>query len=330
MTNQSTDKGSSRQMSQETQPIALTAANSLTFRPGTPDDQVALLDILLDSVWDLAWRIGIQNGARYPTLEERAQELQQWKPVLDHLTASADQFWVAEQAGIPVGFARSILREGMRELTEFFVSPSAQTVGVGRELLSRAMPPGASRTYIMATADLRAQALYHKLGVFQICAVYTFHRKLDVGATPATTPTSDLTIVPITPEQMPLLAEIDQAIHGFARHDEHRWLMSTRSGFLLLRGQRAVGYGYVSSPYNGPFALIDGRDYPAALAHAENLAIAQGISSIAFDTPMLNRHAITYLLGRGYHMSPFFCFYMCDQHPPHVDKTIITAPMILI
>jgi GNAT superfamily N-acetyltransferase len=305
------------------------AADTFIYRPATPRDQAALHDVFVDSVWDLVWRMGIQDGARFPTPQERAEEWQRWKPILDHLTASADQFWVAEQKGEPIGFARSILRDEVRELTEFFVSPTAQAVGIGRELLGRAMPRGARRTYIIATVDQRAQALYHKLGVYQICAVYTFHRKLESGATP-TTPPSDLTIVPITPEHIPMLAKIDQATHGFARHDEHKWLMSTRSGFLLLRDQRAVGYGYVANPYSGPFALISRADYPAALAHAESLAAAQGITNLGFDIPMLNRNAIAYLLGRGYQMSQFFCFYMCDQQPLHVDKTIITAPMILI
>lgn len=315
-------------MSQVTPTSDGTATDSLTYRPGTPHDQAALHDIFVDSVWDLAWRMGIQDGARFATPEERAEDLQRWQPILDHLTTSADQFWVAERHGFAVGFARSILRDGVRELTEFFVSPTAQTAGIGRELLARAMPPGARRTYIMATVDLRAQALYHKLGVYQICAVYTFYRKLEAVTTPA--PTSDLTIVAITPEHIPMLAKLDQATHGFARHDEHEWLMSSRTGFLLLREQRAVGYGYVGNPYSGPFALINGADYPAALAHAENVAAAQGITDIGFDIPMLNRNAIAYLLGRGYHMSQFFCFCMCDQQPLHVDKTIITAPMILI
>lgn len=313
-------------MSQET--LSNQSTHPLTYRPATASDQVALHTVFADSVWDLAWRIGIQDGARKPTPEECDEDLRLWKPILDHLAATADQFWVAERDGQPIGYARSILREGVRELTEFFVAPDAQTAGVGRELLARAMPSGAKRTYIIATLDLRAQALYHKLGVYQICAVCTFYRKGEI--VPSSAPSNDLTIIPITPDQLPMLAKIDQATHGFTREPEHEWLMATRTGFLFLRNEQVVGYGYVGDTYSGPFALLNSADYPAALAHAESVAAAHGFIDLAFDTPMLNRNAIAYLLGRGYHMSPFFCFYMCNQHPLHVDKTIITAPMILI
>jgi hypothetical protein len=76
--------------------------------------------------------------------------------------------------------------------------------------------------------------------------------------------------------------------------------------------------------------MLDKADYPAALAHAESIAFAQGYESFGLDVPMLNLTAIKYLMERGYQMSPFFCFYMCDQQRIHVDKTIITGPMIMI
>jgi hypothetical protein len=234
---------------------------------------------------------------------------------------------VAERAGEPVGYARSIVRDGVRELTEFFVLPQAQTGGIGRELLARAMPPGAERTYIIATIDLRAQARYHKLGAYQICAIYTFHRKPENSSLPESR--HDLTIVPIIPDHLPRLADLDLAIHGHKRDEDHVWLMKNRSGFLVCRQDRAVGYGYVGR-FSGPFAMLDERDYPATLAHAESIAASQGLEEFGLDVPMLNRTAIDYLLRRDYQMSPFFCFYMCDAKPQHVDRTIVTSPMIMI
>jgi hypothetical protein len=227
-----------------------------------------------------------------------------------------------------VGYARSILRDGVRELTEFFVSPHAQTGGVGRELLARAMPSGAARNYILATLDLRAQARYHKLGVYQICAVYTFLRKPE-RIQPPNSSSGDVAIVPITPDHLPMLAELDLAIHGHRRDEDHAWLLKNRAGFLMLRQEQAVGYGYVGR-YSGPFVMLHESDYPAALAHAESVAATQSLENFGLDVPMLNRTAVAYLLGRGYRMSPFLCFYMSDGHPPNIDKTIVTAPMIMI
>jgi GNAT superfamily N-acetyltransferase len=316
-------------------------AGEIVFRPGTAHDLEATHSLFLDTITDLVWRMGIQDGERTPSESERIADFRRWRPLLEFLTATADQYWVAERDGELLGFARSILRNDVRELTEFFVSPKAQSYGIGRELLARAMPPGASRTYIMASLDLRAQALYHRLGVYQLCAVYTFHKQhehfIPQDQASAQEQAADQiynadvpTIVAMTPEHLPLMAHLDETIHGHHRDIDHAWLMAHRRGFMLMRDNKAVGYGYVGNPYSGPFVMLNTADYPAALVHAEYLAHELGYATLGVDVPMLNRTAVKFLLNRGYHMSTFFCFYMCDQQPQHVDKTIITAPMIMI
>ncbi len=305
------------------------AATHLIFRPGTAADLPHLHTIFLDSVWDLAWRIGIRDGERTPSAEERAANYLSWKPILEHLAATGDQFWVAEDGGTLLGYARTIVRDNVRELTEFFVSPQAQTRSIGRALLTRTLPADTRHIYIIGTMDQRAQALYHKMGIYQICAIFTFSRKPERLALPDNAMPNGLTIVPVTADHIPLLAELDLAIHGYRRDQDHAWLMTTRTGLLLLRQERPVGYGYVGG-YSGPFVMLDKKDYPAALAHAESIAASQGLETFGLDVPMLNRTAIAYLLGRGYQMSPFFCFYMCNAHPTNVDKTIVTGPMIMI
>jgi len=317
-------------MPQEKEASVDQRSDPIVFRPGREDDLVAAHNLFFETICDLSWRMGIQDGERIPPEEERAEDFRRWRPILDHLAATADQYWVAERAGAMLGLSRSILRDGVRELTEFFVSPQAQSSNIGRELLSRAMPPGAHRTYILASIDLRAQALYHKFGVFQVCAVYTFYQELKNLAPPQMPLPAEITFMPISAETLPLLAKLDQAILGHRRDADHLWLMSQRTGFLLMRADQAVGYGYIGETFSGPFVLIDQKDYPVALAHAEGIAFANNFESVGIDTPMLNCTAIEYLLGRGYQMSPFFCFYMCSEQPAHVGNTIITGPMIMI
>jgi GNAT superfamily N-acetyltransferase len=343
------------------------------YRRGTAADLTAAHALFFDTISDLVWRMGIQDNEPTPSKAERDADFRRWQPVLEHLTATADQYWIAERDGELMGFARSILRDNVRELTEFFVSPRAQSDGIGRELLARAMPPGARRTYIMASLDLRAQALYHKLGVYQISAVYTFaknrerfvplqpnvqtpaqseaqsvrsedqttdqpiDRATEVATEVAREITKEITIdedtpsiIPMTAEHLPMLAALDETIHGHHRDMDHAWLMAQRAGFLLLRDDRAVGYGYVGEPYSGPFVMLNTADFPVALAYAENFALEHGFANFGVDVPMINRTAIRFLLDRGYQMSPFFCFYMCDEQPLHVDKTIITGPMIMV
>jgi GNAT superfamily N-acetyltransferase len=300
------------------------------FRAGTAADLIATCDVLLDALDDLKLRIGLQDKADVFTPEMRAAELQHWAPLLQHLIATADQYWIAERDGKVIGYSRSVLRDDVRELTEFFVSPTAQAAGIGRELLARAMPAGARRNYIMATIDLRAQALYHKLGLYQLCAVYTFLKPTKEFNPTHTRPSSELIVERLTPQHIPYLAQLDQRIHGHRRDVDHEWLIAQRAGFLLWRHQVAVGYGYVGEPFSGPFVMLDAADYPAALAYGEDIAVEQGYETLGLDVPMLNRAAVHYLLTHGYRMSPFFCFYMCDGKPAHVDHTILTGPMIMV
>jgi hypothetical protein len=72
-----------------------------------------------------------------------------------------------------------------------------------------------------------------------------------------------------------------------------------------------VGYGYASSP-NGSLALLDPADFPAVLAHAGGLATARADEETGFEVPLINRHAVDYLLRRGFLMDNFFAFYMSD------------------
>jgi GNAT superfamily N-acetyltransferase len=114
---------------------------SLTFRPATLDDSFTVFKIFATSITDLSRRLGVMAITEGDDPAVQAELWQRRQPLFEHLARTADQFWLAEQAGQAVGYARSIVRAGVRELTEFFVVPDQQSAGVGRELLARAFPP---------------------------------------------------------------------------------------------------------------------------------------------------------------------------------------------
>lgn len=74
---------------------------------------------------------------------------------------------VAEDGdGRLLGWALSVARDGLLELTHFFVDPASQACGIGRGLLERAFPLGRGRARaILATQDPRALSPYLKFGV---------------------------------------------------------------------------------------------------------------------------------------------------------------------
>jgi Acetyltransferase (GNAT) domain len=291
-----------------------------TFRRGTLEDSYAVYTVFVRSLEDFRRRTNLQTDQ---TDEDLAPWWARRRPLFEHLARSADQFWIAEEAGVAIGYARSIRRDDTRELTEFFVLPYSQSAGVGRELLARAFPAdGVSHRSIIATTDARAQGRYLRAGVYARCPIYYFGRKPEVAPEP-----SGLTMEPFTKAGQVLadLRAIDQEILGYTRDVDHEWLSQQRQGYRYRRGGRVVGYGYASSP-NGPFALLDPADYPAVLAHAAGLAGARGDEETGFEVPLINRRAVDYLLRRGYLMDNFFAFYMSDAPLGKLENYIFTSP----
>jgi hypothetical protein len=249
---------------------------------------------------------------------------QERRALYDHLARTAEHFWLAESAGQVVGFARSILRADVRELTELFVAPGKQSAGLGRELLARSFPATgpARRFFIIASPDIRAQALYLKAGVYPRFPIYYFSRKPEIM--PVAT---DLTIQPVaaSSEILEILGGLDETLLGYRREVDHTWLLSDRQGYLYYRNYQPVGYGYVGLR-NGPFALLEPGDFPAVLAHAESEAAASGRDHFGLETPTINRAAVDYLLGRGYQMDSFMAVFMSNEPFGQFEHYIVTSP----
>lgn len=295
----------------------------ITYRPGALDDSKTVFDIFQTSLTDFGQRAGLMpiTGGDDPAVIASLWDTR--KPLFDHLTRTAEQFWIAEQDGRAVGYARAILRDGVRELTEFFVLPGRQSGGIGRELLARTfLPDGAKHRVIVATTDSRALARYLKAGVYPRFPIYYFSRRPE----PAIVPT-DLTFEPLaeSPDTFDALREIDLVLFGHRRDIDHAWLMNDRNGFIYRRNGQVVGYGYTGGR-RGPFALLDAADFPAVLAHAESCVHALGLDAAGFEVPLVNAAAVQYLLSRGYQLDTFFAFFMTDAPFGKFENYIAASP----
>ena len=294
----------------------------MTFRPGTLADSYTVYDIFQQAMLDLSQRLGVMaiTGGNEPTV--LAQLWERRRPLFEHLARTADQFWLAESDGQAIGYARSILRDGVRELTEFFVRPGQQSAGVGRELMARTFPTGgAKHRTIIATLDVRAQARYFKVGVYSRFPIQYFSRQPE-----AVDVATDLTVEPIAaaPEVIDALGALDAALLGHRRDVDHAWLLTDRQGYLYRRNGQPVGYGYAGQR-SGPFALLNESDFPAVLAHAETQAAARG-EDFGVEAPSINRAAIDYLLSRGYQIDPFVALFMSDAPFGQFENYICTSP----
>jgi len=297
------------------------------YRQGTADDAYTSFTIFEFSLADLMRRMGSTEPTSASDPEALARMWAERRSLYEHLAQTAEHFWLAEREGQVIGFSRSIVRDGVRQLTEFFILPDYQSAGVGKELLARAFPAGDARgRSILSSPDPSAQALYLTSGVWPSFSIYYFWRKPE-----RTIVESDLIFeaIPDSPDALALLAELDEELVGFRRDIDHRWLLSDRAGYLYSRAGQAVGYGYLGKR-NGPFGLLDNRDFPTVLAHAETAACDAGYKHFGLEVPMPNRPAVTYLLERGFRMEPFTIQFMSDgilsQSLGQMANYILTSP----
>jgi GNAT superfamily N-acetyltransferase len=292
------------------------------LRAATAADSRAVFDVFIASLLDLGGRLQVE------TITGGAEDIDAlWAkraPIMTHAAETADRWWVAEEAGRIVGYARSTLRDGMRQLTEFFVRPDAQSAGLGRELLERVFPAdGARGRLLLATQDTRALSRYLKAGMLARFPVYHF------GRPRRDTPyRGDLEPAPITADQygLALLASIDREVLGFRRDVDHRWLLSNRRGFAYIRNGSPVGYGYVGL-YQGPFAAIDPGAIGGMLAHAESVA---EVEEFGVEAPLINREALQYLFEHGFRMDPFVNYFLSDVEIGKFDRYLVTTPSLFI
>jgi hypothetical protein len=303
-------------------------ASQVRIRPGTIDDNPACAAVLIDAINDLGRRNGSIDDAN---ALDFATQWPRWRGFFDHVARTAAEFWIAEGGdGTPIGYARSVERDGLFELTEFFVRPGVQSRGVGHDLIDRVFPLGrGDLRLIIATTDIRALSRYHRAGVVARFPVLTF-----TGPSREVPLVDGLTIEPLDLDRdMDAVHAVDDAVLGHRREVDHRWFAMEREGHRYVRDGRVVGYGYVSLPDqagNGPFAVLDPDDLPAVLSHVERRRHELGAAETEFEVALHNRIAVGHLLGRGYRMDPFMTL-VCSSEPfGQFDRYLFCSPALIL
>jgi hypothetical protein len=250
------------------------------------------------------------------------------------LAAHCVEWWVAERPadGLLVGYARSVERGALFELSEFFVRPGSQAAGIGKRLLERAFPLGRGEVRaIIATIDVRAQARYYRAGTVARFPI------LSLFGPPRPAEDEDLRgleAVPITEIELPDVTAVEQAVLEFPRPaDELRWLLSLREGWLYRRDGRAVGFGLLGLPGpggSGPVATLEPEDQVPILRHLEGRAAALGRDSLAWEVPSVNEVAVRHLLDRGLEIDPFITLLMASRQFGQFDRFIGMAPPFVL
>jgi len=289
----------------------------IALRRGTTDDIRPAFDVSMAAMTDLFARQGDPSGLDpetfWPSLE----------PLLCHLAATAAEWWVAidEADESMVGYARSIERRGLFELTELFVRPDRQSAGLGRRLIERAFPDGRGEVrVIVATGDVRALARYYRAGTVVRFPI------AELGGAPRPGDAGDLDAVPATPADIPELAAVEATVVGYPRDADYPWLMEHRDGHVYRRDGRAVGFAFASADGSGPVVALRPSDQVPILRHIEGRAHALGLTAVTFEVPMPNEIAMRHLLGRGFRIEPPLTLLMSSEPFGAFDRFLPFGP----
>ncbi len=298
---------------------------TVTYRRATTEDSYAVFQVFSKSIIDLGERTNVMaiTGGHHPEVLKSLWQRRRF--LFDYLAENSSQFWVAEQKGDIIGYARSIEHGGLMDLTEFFVLPVQQSTGVGRELMARAFPESDARyRVIISTMDERALYRYLQAGVYARFPIKYFYRKAE-----KVTVDTDLAIEPMRVDfHLHDLNQIDRQIIGHTRGDVHRWIATTRDGFVCKRNGDIVGYGYVGEG-TGPFAVLDENDFTAVLAYAETLTAEKG-GEFGAETPFINRGAIRYFLERKYKIDSFTVLFMSNVPFGRFENYLCFSPIFFM
>lgn len=172
-----------------------TATTRYAFREGRVRDLRATFEISALAVHHTATRMGLIDGPA-PTTAQIQAEWETQRELVEFIAAQPDgSYWICEEDGRPVGYARVCRWAEMEQLTELMVLPDHHGRGIGRGLLERSFPndptPDLGRLVVAAgaTGDL---TLYADFGAMPVAghwhlrvpaAEYAERRALDIDST---------------------------------------------------------------------------------------------------------------------------------------------------
>jgi GNAT superfamily N-acetyltransferase len=293
----------------------------LNIRKGTLSDNRAAFDVSMLAMKDLFLRHGyewkLEPEAFWKVLE----------PFVTHLAEHAAEFWIAEDRadGELIGYARSVERDGLFELSELFVRPDKQSAGLGKLLLEKAFPAGRGQVRtIIATHDVRGVARYYGAGTAARFALFSLTGK------PRRKATEIHEVLRVGPAEIDEFAEMERAVIGYARHADYSWLLENREIYRYRNAGRTVGFGCFSETGQGPVVVLEPEEQPAILRHFETLAQSRGMESMSFQVPSINVVVMNHLLECGYKIDTPPSLLMSSKDFGRFDRFIPFAPAIVL
>ena len=113
---------------------------TVTIRPGTREDLFGAFVVFRTALQRLNQSLEMASAEDAPDPADLVPFYDYFRLYSEHLLQTAEHFTVAEEGHEIIGFARSIRRDNVLQLTELFVHPDRQSQGLGKRLLEAAFP----------------------------------------------------------------------------------------------------------------------------------------------------------------------------------------------
>lgn len=232
----------------------------MEIRPVLASDLSACAEVFFAAEDELYERRGLPHLPRNKEALER---------LFDHIVDTDPQrVWLAERGGTVMAFGMASQRDRFWFLSFLFVLPQAQGQGLGRRLLQRCLPAEGTTDVLGVCVEAIqpvSTGLYATFGLVPRVPIYTLIGTLrhDLGPLPdglEVVGFDDLAAGHGGHEALvSSVGRLDGSVLGYARPADHRALRQwKRTGFMLRRGDEAVGYGYASEAGRvGPVVVGD-------------------------------------------------------------------------
>jgi GNAT superfamily N-acetyltransferase len=211
-----------------------------------------------------------------------------------HLHATGVIF-VAEDPE-PVGFSAAVVRDGVWFLSQLWVLPDRHAGGIGSTLLDEALAwgKGCRAFSVVSSPHPAAQLMYLRASMFPL---WVQHEMTGSDEPVDRVPEG---IDSLGDDDLSWIDELDRAVRGVARPEDHRFWRGHAKGVVLRRDGRPSGYVYVwPNGKVGPGAVRDAADVPSLVRAARHVAGG----AVSFVVPSSNWSALNELVRSGF--SPF-------------------------
>jgi len=258
-----------------TGPRGSRCAGEVTFRPAEAADLPALFPVFRAALNSYL------EPAGQPLLPDEDDQQPGYRRFLEH---DAERFWVAERDGALVAYGNGLLRGYWWFLSNLFVLPAAQGLGVGGRLLELAAtgaPARAVRATITDSIQPVSNTLYARRGMLprEVLVGFTGRPREDLERPRL----GRLQPEPLTVTAVSELSVIDAAASGVDRTVDHEFYLGVggRRGWLFRRGGRAVAYAMVRKDgWVGPLAALRAADVEPVTRFALAELVEEGAEKI--------------------------------------------------